>query len=285
MSVKCPKNVLLDSTLISLSSYPYPFFSFFCMYVLVYTMQQVSRDAKTFFSQYVKIAAEVAAIQQLALCTTLGSIVVYTSVVYMRYIYIHTHCSWQHNRSFSEKSWKMRWTIATIQKDGNEWCEKGKHCTMGLKWWNIERNRIKNFEFDYIVPLLTICSYFHVSSGLWSQNIVYSTQTPKAKKWPCYPLFQENFVWFWTFIVNFRTLCNITFWTLNWWCRVLVPYKTSLPRDGFDWTLCDSCLVHKRVHLIRIDDNTHLISDGWQGEILPDSTCLPSIDPKQDVQY
>ena len=78
---------------------------------------------------------------------------------------------------------------------------------------------------------------------------------------------KENLVWFWTFIVNFRTLCNITFWTLNWWCRVLVPYKTSLPRDGFDWTLCDSCLVHKRVHLIGIDDITHLISDRWQGEI------------------
>ena len=49
-------------------------------------MQQVSRDAKTFFSQYVKIAAEVAAIQQLALCTTLGSIVVYTSVIYINLV-------------------------------------------------------------------------------------------------------------------------------------------------------------------------------------------------------
>ena len=155
MPKKCHR---LDSTLVLFPSYPYPFFSFFCMYLLVHTMQQVSRDAKTFFSQYVKIAAEVAAIQQLALCTTLGSIVVYTSVVYMRYIYTytHTHCSWQHNRSFSEKSWKMRWTIATIQKDGNEWCEKGKHCTMGSKWWNIERNHIKIFEFDYNVPLPTI---------------------------------------------------------------------------------------------------------------------------------
>ena len=165
---------------------------------------------------------------------------------------------------------------------------KGKALHNGFKVWKLLR---KVFEFDNrlcdfpktLVPLPTICSYFHVSSGLWSQNIVYYPN-PKAKKWPCYPLYQENFVWFWTFIVNFRTLCNITFWTLNWWCRVLVPYKTSLPGDGFDWTLCDSCLVHKRVHLIGIDDITHLISDGWQGEILPDSTCLPSIDPKQDIQ-
>ena len=88
MPKKCHR---LDSTLILLPSYPYPFFSFF-LYVptSIYYAAGFKR-CKDFFSQYVKIAAEVAAIQQLALCTTLGSIVVYTSVVYMRYIYTYTH--------------------------------------------------------------------------------------------------------------------------------------------------------------------------------------------------
>ena len=83
MPKKCHR---LDSTLILLPSYPYPFFSFFVCTIIVYYAAGFKR-CKDFFSQYVKIAAEVAAIQQLALCTTLGSIVVYICDIYT---YTHT---------------------------------------------------------------------------------------------------------------------------------------------------------------------------------------------------